>query len=145
MCHDREKLHKDMGHDPRSGGIKQCRGGVLCNDRGGDRGKGCIKYNERNGICSERGYKIVHRQQRSEELRIEEGFRKDATSRDQRFVAAERGGIRNSGVVLKIDGPKNPADLMTKYLKSQEIKDRLETMGIRIRWKKWSDHEEVLE
>ena len=35
--------------------------------------------------------------------------------------------------VLKIDGAKNPADLMTKYLKSPEIKDRLETMGIRIK------------
>ncbi len=30
-------------------------------------------------------------------------------------------------VVVKIEGPKKPADLMTKYLKSQEIKDRLET------------------
>ena len=48
-------------------------------------------------------------------------------------------------VVLKIEGPKNPADLMTKYLKSQEIKDRLETLGMRIRWKRWSDHEEMLE
>ncbi len=48
-------------------------------------------------------------------------------------------------VVLKIDGAKNPADLMTKYVKSREIKERLETMGIRIRWKRWSDHEEMLE
>ena len=48
-------------------------------------------------------------------------------------------------MVLKIDGSKNPADLMTKYLKSREIKERLETMGIRIRWKRWSDHEEMLE
>ena len=48
-------------------------------------------------------------------------------------------------VVLKTDGSKNPADLMTKYLKSQEIKDRLKTLGIRIRWKRWSDHEEMLE
>ena len=48
-------------------------------------------------------------------------------------------------VVLKIEGPKNPADLMTKYLKSQEIKDRLKTLGIRIRWKRWSDHEEMLD
>ncbi len=47
-------------------------------------------------------------------------------------------------VVLKIDGSKNPADL-TKYLKSQEIKDRLETMGIRVRWKRWSDHDEMLD
>ena len=48
-------------------------------------------------------------------------------------------------VVLKIEGPKNPADLMTKYLKNQEIQDRLKAMGIRIRWTRWSDHEEMLE
>ena len=48
-------------------------------------------------------------------------------------------------VVLKIDGSKNPTDLMTKYLKSREIKERLETMGIRVRWKRWSDHEEMLD
>ena len=47
--------------------------------------------------------------------------------------------------VLKIEGPKNPADLMTKYLKNQEIQDRLKAMGIRIRWTRWSDHEEMLE
>ena len=48
-------------------------------------------------------------------------------------------------IVLKNEGPKNPADLMTKHLKSQEIKDRLETLGIRIRWKRGSDHEDMLE
>ena len=52
-----------------------------------------------------------------------------------------RGNVK----VLKIDGSKNPADLMTKYLKSKEIKERLETMGIRIRWKRWSDHDEMLD
>ena len=48
-------------------------------------------------------------------------------------------------IVMKIEGPKNPADLMTKYLTSKEIKGRLQRMGIRVRWRRWSDHEEMLE
>ncbi len=48
-------------------------------------------------------------------------------------------------IVMKVEGPKNPADLMTKYLSSKEIKERLQRMGIRIRWRRWSDHEEMLD
>ncbi len=48
-------------------------------------------------------------------------------------------------VVMKVEGPKNPADLMTKYLTSKEIKERLQRMGIRVRWRRWSDHEEMLD
>ena len=33
--------------------------------------------------------------------------------------------------VSKIDGDKNPADLMTKVLTVGEIKERLERMGLR--------------
>ena len=36
--------------------------------------------------------------------------------------------------VNKIEGTKNPADLLTKYLKSHEIDFRLKLMGIRVRW-----------
>ena len=48
-------------------------------------------------------------------------------------------------IVMKVEGPKNPADLMTKYLTSKEIKERLQRMGIRVRWRRWSDHEEMLD
>ena len=37
-------------------------------------------------------------------------------------------------VVNKVDGLKNPADLMTKYLRKDEIESRLELMGLRIDW-----------
>ena len=37
-------------------------------------------------------------------------------------------------IVNKVDGLKNPADLMTKYLRKEEIEVRLELMGIRIQW-----------
>ena len=37
-------------------------------------------------------------------------------------------------VVNKVEGPKNPADLMTKYLKRWEIDLRLKLMGIRVKW-----------
>jgi hypothetical protein len=37
-------------------------------------------------------------------------------------------------VVNKVDGKKNPADLMTKYLRKEEIEERLQLMGIRIQW-----------
>ena len=37
-------------------------------------------------------------------------------------------------VVNKVDGTKNPADLMTKYLRKEEIESRLERMGLRIDW-----------
>ena len=36
--------------------------------------------------------------------------------------------------VNKVDGKKNPADLMTKYLRKEEIEERLQLMGIRIQW-----------
>ena len=36
--------------------------------------------------------------------------------------------------VNKVDGTKNPADLMTKYLRKEEIEERLQLMGIRIQW-----------
>ena len=36
--------------------------------------------------------------------------------------------------VNKVDGLKNPADLMTKYLRKEEIEVRLQLMGIRIQW-----------
>ena len=38
-------------------------------------------------------------------------------------------------VVDKVDGTRNPADLMTKYLKRWEIEVRLRLMGIRIKWR----------
>ena len=34
----------------------------------------------------------------------------------------------------KVDGTKNPADLMTKYLRKEEIAERLQLMAIRIQW-----------
>ena len=37
-------------------------------------------------------------------------------------------------IVNKVDGPRNPADLMTKYLKRWEIDLRLKLMGIRVKW-----------
>ena len=37
-------------------------------------------------------------------------------------------------VVNKVEGPRNPADLMTKYLKRWEIDVRLQLMGLRIEW-----------
>ena len=37
-------------------------------------------------------------------------------------------------IVNKVDGPRNPADLMTKFLKRWEIELRLKLMGIRIEW-----------
>ena len=40
-------------------------------------------------------------------------------------------------VVNKVDGKKNPADLMTKYLRKEEIEERLQLMGIRIEWSKF--------
>ena len=36
--------------------------------------------------------------------------------------------------VNKVGGLKNPADLMTKYLRKEEIEVRLQLMGIRIQW-----------
>ena len=36
--------------------------------------------------------------------------------------------------VNKVDGLKNPADLMTKYLRKEEIEVRLQLMGFRILW-----------
>ena len=41
---------------------------------------------------------------------------------------------RGSVLVKKIEGPKNPADLLTKYLKKWEIELRLRLMGVRIDW-----------
>ena len=37
-------------------------------------------------------------------------------------------------LVNKVDGKKNPADLMTKYLLKEEMEERLQLMGIRILW-----------
>ena len=34
----------------------------------------------------------------------------------------------------KVEGPRNPADLLTKYLKRWEIELRLKPMGLRIEW-----------
>ena len=47
-------------------------------------------------------------------------------------------------VVNKVDGPRNPADLMTKYLKRWEIDLRLKLMGIRVKWSEPLREEEVL-
>ena len=41
-------------------------------------------------------------------------------------------------VVNKVDGKKNPADLMTKYLRKEEIEERLQLMGIRIQWQEFA-------
>ena len=41
-------------------------------------------------------------------------------------------------IVNKVDGKKNPADLMTKYLRKEEIEERLQLMGIRIQWEDFS-------
>ena len=37
-------------------------------------------------------------------------------------------------IVNKVAGPRNPADLMTKFLKRWEIDLRLKLMGIRVKW-----------
>lgn len=41
---------------------------------------------------------------------------------------------RGSVVVTNVEGPKNPADLMTKYLKRWEIDLRLRSMGLGVEW-----------
>ena len=46
-------------------------------------------------------------------------------------------------VVNKVDGLRNPADLMTKYLKRWEIDLRLKLMGIRVKWSEPLRGEEV--
>ena len=40
----------------------------------------------------------------------------------------------NRVVVHKVEGPRNPADLMTKYLKRWEIEVRLNLMGMSVNW-----------
>ena len=40
----------------------------------------------------------------------------------------------NKVVVHKVEGPRNPADLMTKYLKRWELEVRLNLMGISVNW-----------
>ena len=40
----------------------------------------------------------------------------------------------NRVIVCKVDGTRNPADLMTKYLKRWEIEVRLGLMGMRVIW-----------
>ena len=45
-------------------------------------------------------------------------------------------------VVNKVEGPRNPADLMTKYLKRWEIELRLKLMGIRVDWEEESPQDE---
>ena len=42
-------------------------------------------------------------------------------------------------IVNKVAGPKNPADLMTKFLKRWGIDLRLRLMGIRVKWSGDSD------
>jgi hypothetical protein len=37
-------------------------------------------------------------------------------------------------LVNKVEGPRNPADLLTKYLKRWEIELRLKLMGLRVEW-----------
>ena len=37
-------------------------------------------------------------------------------------------------LVNKVEGPRNPADLLTKYLKRWEIELRLKLMGLRAEW-----------
>ena len=36
--------------------------------------------------------------------------------------------------VNKVEGPRNPADLLTKYLKRWEIELKLKLMGLRVEW-----------
>ena len=47
-----------------------------------------------------------------------------------------------SVIVNKIEGPRNPADLMTKYLKRWEIELRLRLMGIRVDWEEDSPQDD---
>ena len=47
-----------------------------------------------------------------------------------------------SVVVSKNEGPRNPADLMTKYLKRWEIELRLRLMGIRVDWEEDSPQDD---
>ena len=42
--------------------------------------------------------------------------------------------------VSKVDGLKNPADLMTKYLRKDEIEVRLPLIGIRVQWDEFDRH-----
>ena len=37
-------------------------------------------------------------------------------------------------IVNKVEGPRNPADLLTKYFKKWEIELRLRLMGLRVHW-----------
>ena len=37
-------------------------------------------------------------------------------------------------LVYTVEGPRNPADLMTKYLKRWEIEVRLGLLGIKVSW-----------
>ncbi len=59
------------------------------------------------------------------------GRMKDLEIRDlwqQREVGLEK------DLVNKVEGPRNPADLLTKYLKRWEIELRLKLMGLRVEW-----------
>ena len=45
-------------------------------------------------------------------------------------------------IVNKVEGPRNPADLMTKYLKRWEIELRLKLTGIRVDWEEENPQDE---
>ena len=45
-------------------------------------------------------------------------------------------------LVNKVDGTRNPADLMTKYFKRWEVEVRLRLMGIRVKWREGCQEED---
>ena len=47
-------------------------------------------------------------------------------------------------LVNKVEGPRNPADLLTKYLKRWEIELRLKLMGIRVEWEEENPKDEEM-
>ena len=118
MCYDRPALHKDMGNDTRSGGAEQCRSRILCNDRGGDDSKGLLS------TMKEMGYpagSVIR-------LYTDSGAAKSFVSRrglgkmrhlEIRDLWLQKGVGDGKVIVMKVEGPKNPIDLMTKYVKSQ--------------------------
>ena len=53
---------------------------------------------------------------------------------DIRDISLQREVGLENVIVNKVAGHRNPADLMTKFLKRWEIEMRLKLMGIRVKW-----------
>ena len=125
-------LYQDLEFIARSGGLEQCGGGVLCDDRRVTRAKGLFSLAKEVGFADLEN--VVHlgtdsSAAKSFVCRRGLGKMKHLEIRDlwlQKEVADGR------LIVSKVRGEENPADLMTKILSNKEIKDRLERMSIEV-------------